>query len=649
MCASEIVRTRRRVYMPETWRAGAFFLLLTIVLTYPLSVMPDRAMWARNPDDELFIWTLAWDAHAFLRQPLSLFDANIFAPERHTLAYSENLIGSAFIAAPVLWLTGNHVLALNAAILLSCALCGLGAYVLGRRIGLSPQAALLCGIVFAFSPARFFRNPQLHVGAVQWLPFGLASMHAYLSGREKRHLRWAAVFFSLQALTSGHGAMFSVVAIVVMLGLHVVLGDLILPFRLLKDLGIVGLALLVPAGLMYLPYRAVQIEMGLRRGLGSMDTRLEAFVASPTPVHIWLRSLLTTTDPNATAHAFLFPGVVPVVLAVLAIAWRSRRSVVARSPASDRKWIRLAFVCEIAILMAFALAMIVTLNGPLIVRYEEMRLFAARSATRAWIAVALLIGLRAVMLSRAPLNARARLSGVVKRLGAWAGRRRLDPRTYYVLLVVVCILLALPPPFGIWSYVYWLPGFSFIRATTRIMVLGTLGFAVLAGLGFDRMTPTLTGTKRHILVGFLGALLVCEFAAIPLRPTPFRVEIPQSDQWLARQPKPFTVVELPVAPNVRYQTTYMLHSMAHWQKTVHGYSGFEPASHTLLYARLRGFPSEISLEHLLEYGVTYAVVHIDMYPPAEWETVEQKLHSFTPWLTLEYTDDRSRVYSVRRP
>ena len=181
------------------------------------------------------------------------------------------------------------------------------------------------------------------------------------------------------------------------------------------------------------------------------------------------------------------------------------------------------------------------------------------------------------------------------------------------------------------------------------MVLGTLGIAVLAGLGFDRVTPRLTGTKRNILAGFLGALLVCEFAAIPLKPTPFRVEIPKADQWLARQPKPFVVVELPVSPSVRYHTTYMLHSMAHWQKTVHGYSGFEPASHTLLYAKLRGFPSELSLEHLLEYGVTHAVVHIDMYPPAEWATVEQKLHAFTSWLTLEYTDDRSRVYSLRRP
>jgi hypothetical protein len=89
--------------------------------------------------------------------------------------------------------------------------------------------------------------------------------------------------------------------------------------------------------------------------------------------------------------------------------------------------------------------------------------------------------------------------------------------------------------------------------------------------------------------------------------------------------------------------------MAHWQKTVHGYSGFEPPLHTDLYAKLRGFPSDLSMEHLLEFGVTYAVVHIDMYPPEDWKTVEQKIREFSPWLTLEYTDAQSRVYSIRRP
>ena len=62
------------------------------------------------PDAHLYMWTLGWDAYAFLHQPLHIFDANIYHPYANTLAYSENLIGSAFFAAPIIWLTGNIVL-----------------------------------------------------------------------------------------------------------------------------------------------------------------------------------------------------------------------------------------------------------------------------------------------------------------------------------------------------------------------------------------------------------------------------------------------------------------------------------------------------------------------------------------------------------
>ena len=53
-----------------------------------------------SPDTQLFIWTLAWDTHAVIHQPFAIFDSNIYYPERRTLAYSENLLGSTIVAAP---------------------------------------------------------------------------------------------------------------------------------------------------------------------------------------------------------------------------------------------------------------------------------------------------------------------------------------------------------------------------------------------------------------------------------------------------------------------------------------------------------------------------------------------------------------------
>ena len=116
--------------------AAAAYLALTFLLTYPLGINAASTVVGSDADTDLFIWTLAWNTHAFTAQPLTIFDANIYYPFRHTLAYSENLIGSAFFAAPVLWATGNPILALNVATLASIFLCGLGGFVLGRSLGL---------------------------------------------------------------------------------------------------------------------------------------------------------------------------------------------------------------------------------------------------------------------------------------------------------------------------------------------------------------------------------------------------------------------------------------------------------------------------------------------------------------------------------
>ena len=47
---------------------------------------------ALSADTRLFLWTISWDVHALLHHPLSLFDANIFHPERLTLTYSDPVI-----------------------------------------------------------------------------------------------------------------------------------------------------------------------------------------------------------------------------------------------------------------------------------------------------------------------------------------------------------------------------------------------------------------------------------------------------------------------------------------------------------------------------------------------------------------------------
>jgi hypothetical protein len=114
------------------------------------------------PDTHLYIWTLAWDA-CVLHQPFRIFDANIYYPFAGTLAYSENLIGSAFLAAPIIWLTGNLVLAMNLTALITCVLCGTGAFVLARRLHVSGRRLHL-GDLRVCSTALLPARPAAHDG-----------------------------------------------------------------------------------------------------------------------------------------------------------------------------------------------------------------------------------------------------------------------------------------------------------------------------------------------------------------------------------------------------------------------------------------------------------------------------------------------------
>jgi hypothetical protein len=539
----------------EVWTAAAVFALLTLVCAYPLSTRAASVMLEDQPDFHLFIWTFGWLAHAWSTDPGSLFDANIFYPLENTLAFSENLIGSGFIAAPVIWLTANHVLATNVVSLTSVVLCGVGAYLLGRTLGMRPPAAFVCAVIFAFCPPRFFRIGQLHLTAVQWIPFALAYVHGYFSAGRARELKIAAAFFSLQALATGHGAAFAVVAITGLLIYRFAAGDPVAPVRRLRDLGITGGLLLLPAILIAVPYHFVQRDHGLRRTLDNAVIPSVSFLASPSNLHQAMLSLFVPlSSVNDVAPAFLFPGYVPPVLAILAIGLAGR--------------------------------------------------------------------------------------GLVRDRGT-------DPTLFYAGLAVVTILLIVGPPLGIWRFVYWLPGLNFIRVPSRFMILTVLALAALSGLAFERLHRRFQWSMPWLTASVLSLLLLVEFAAIPLKVTPFTTRPLAAERWLADQPKPFVVAEVPVFGVGRDHSTYMLHSMAHWQKTVHGFSGFDPPDHMRLYNSMKSFPSAESLQHLREFGVTYVVLHIDRYDHEEWAPVAARLPAAEGELEVVFQDMRSRVYRLR--
>ena len=560
----------------RTTLLALLFGALTVVMAAPWSLHPATRVVIDNPDTHLYAWTLGWDVHAFATDPLAIFDANIYFPYANTLAYSENMIGSAFIAAPIIWFTGDLVLALNLVLLASCLLCGVGAYVLGRRLGLGTAGAIVAGLVFAFAPTRFFRMSQLHLNAVQWLPFTLAWLHAYLDGGRARDLRLALAFFTLQALTSGHGAVMLGVAMVA-LALYRLAGDAPLALvRRLRDVGFTGVLLLVPAVLVLLPYRRARAEIGLDRSLERWGVTPESFLASPTVVHQYLLSLVTDRDFTAAASAFLFPGYLVLILAGIAL-WPAASLAGVQPP--DRHGLD------------------VGAGGP-------------------------------------PARQPARRD-------VW----------FYALLAVLSASFFAGGPFDVWAWVHAWPGFSFIRVPSRFMILTTLALAVLAGAGFARLMAGATGRSTVLAGTAVSVLLLGEYSAYPFTGVPFRLPAPAIVTWLATQPGPFVVAEVPVprASNggafERFQTAAMLHSTAHWQKTIHGYSGIQPPLSGRVFDELNTFPDARSVATLRDFGVTTVVVHRPRYPDEVWPDVAARLRA-TAGLRFVHAEVDGAVYAV---
>jgi hypothetical protein len=175
---------------------------------------------------------------------------------------------------------------------------------------------------------------QLHMTAVQWIPFSLAFLHTYLERGTRRDLLLALGFFALQTLSSGHGAAYLVVAIVALLAWRFALGDPLDVRRRFRDFGVAGAYLMAPAVWVILPYRIAQSDAGLLGGyLAGSQPNIESFLASPSRLHQFLQE--TFWGPFAKEpDAFLFPGILVMLLAAFAIV--SRSSFASDQPFRDR-------------------------------------------------------------------------------------------------------------------------------------------------------------------------------------------------------------------------------------------------------------------------------------------------------------------------
>jgi hypothetical protein len=291
------------------------FTVLTAVMSYPQVLHLQDGV--HDDGDPLMVtWVLAWVAHQLPRAPAHLFDANIFSPERNTLAFSETLLVPGAIVAPLHWLGVGAILIYNLVFLSGFALSGVGVALLVRRLTRHDGAAMAAGIVFAFPPYRIDHYAHLQLQQTQFIPLSLWAFHVLLDrGRLRDGVR-LGIFVACQLLSCMYYGLFLVPY------MAVVCGTMLIADRRMHRQRAVALAAaavilviaMIPVGRAYLSARQVVGERGTAEvAEGSATWR--NYLAPPEANAVYGKVFARFMEPERR----LFPGFVAVALAVVGL------------------------------------------------------------------------------------------------------------------------------------------------------------------------------------------------------------------------------------------------------------------------------------------------------------------------------------------
>lgn len=300
----------------------AVFFVLALLHTWPLASAPGSLTRLDNSDTALNTWIVAWVQHILPRDPLRLFDAPIFFPERHTLAYSEHLLVPALMGAPLAWLGLSPVLVYNLLLIAGFAFTGWTMCLVVERWTGSAAAGVMAGSLFAFNAHSLTRLAHLQALHAEFYPIALLALDRVLTESDPRRVRRAgvllAVAFVLQALCSNYAMVFLGTALVVagLVRAPEWLGRGRSPRAITLALALLASAIVLLPFLW--PYYVVRRDVGLTRSLDEVrrySAGLLDYLTTAGRLHYawWSHRFFE-------GRTALFPGLVATVLAAGAVA-----------------------------------------------------------------------------------------------------------------------------------------------------------------------------------------------------------------------------------------------------------------------------------------------------------------------------------------
>lgn len=291
-----------------------------VLHTWPLATDLSGLSRHDNADTTLNTWIVAWVARTVPRDPLHVFDAPMFHPERRTLAYSEPLLLPGVMAIPLQRAGMSATTVYNALALAGFALSAWAMWWLVYAWTDDPWAGAIAGLAFAFNAHLLTRFGHLQALHAECLPVVLLGIDRVASrGRVRDGAVLAAGLIGV-GLTSIYQLAFAAGATTA--GLLVRLPEWRRRWRPTVAAAAVGIAsaIAILAPLLW-QYLAVSREWGLTRSLAD-SARLAAtwrdYLATGGRLHYAWWSAAFFGSPAA-----MFPGVTVLLLAAIGvIRWR---------------------------------------------------------------------------------------------------------------------------------------------------------------------------------------------------------------------------------------------------------------------------------------------------------------------------------------
>ncbi len=333
------------------------YLLLALILTYPLILHFATHVPGDGRDDPPLVWNLWWVRYALLTlhsNPLEC--AYMFYPIGVNLTFFTLTLLNAFLSIPV-QMTAGVVVASNLNLLASYTIAGFGMYLLAldvlssRRVQGVQRAALflpafVAGFVYAFAPIKmiFVSLGQFNMASTQWLPFCVLyilratrpplgrSRASFLPASDRRaqlSALLAALFLLLTAYAELTFASFLLIFLAVYLVYLLVTRRRIIVARcMFGRLAIMGLTFAIgiwPILSSMLHEMAVEGDYSLTAGWGFADVFVADLLGffTPSSLHPLLGSLAQEATRLFSYANFASLGIVVLLLA--GVGWLAGR------------------------------------------------------------------------------------------------------------------------------------------------------------------------------------------------------------------------------------------------------------------------------------------------------------------------------------